>query len=274
MPVIGRYAVSASNNWLSQYARNVVSQTGEDGVIEKIFELVPATGERWCVEFGAWDGKHFSNTWNLIANRGWNGVLIEASEQRFTELVNTYRDNPRAICVNKLIRFEGEDSLDDALAATPIPKNFDLLSIDVDGNDYHIWESVVKFEPKAVVIEINPTIPNDVAFVQEKNMTVNQGNSLLAMVLLGRKKGYELVGTTTFNAFFVKKEFYPAFRIANNDIFLMYNPGPFETKFFQLYDGTLVLNGCQSLVWHGIAIREEAIQVLPPELRRFPDSRT
>ena len=53
--------------------RDVTSQNGEDGVISALFEAIGA-GSRTAVEFGAWDGKHYSNTWNLLENEQWHGV--------------------------------------------------------------------------------------------------------------------------------------------------------------------------------------------------------
>jgi len=55
--------------------KNVTSQCGEDGIIEEIFTIIK-DGDKWCVEFGAWDGKQTSNTWNLIQNKGWAGIAI------------------------------------------------------------------------------------------------------------------------------------------------------------------------------------------------------
>jgi len=56
------------NDWLLDYRKDVTSQTGEDGIIDKVFEII-GTQSKWCVEFGAYDGKFCSNTYNLI-NRG------------------------------------------------------------------------------------------------------------------------------------------------------------------------------------------------------------
>jgi hypothetical protein len=63
---------------LSAFARNVTSQCGEDGIIERILSIM-TDKDGWCVEFGAWDGKHLSNTYNLIHNKGYSAVLIESS---------------------------------------------------------------------------------------------------------------------------------------------------------------------------------------------------
>jgi hypothetical protein len=249
---------------------NVTSQSGEDGIIRRIFLIAGATN-KWCVEFGAWDGRFLSNSWNLIVNRGWRGVLIEGDEARFPELVATHAGHDRALALNRFVGLEPPDDLDTMLAATPVPQDFDFLCIDVDGIDWHVWRSLAKYRPRLVVIEFNPSIPNDVTFVQDPDPGKHHGSSLLAMVELGKDKGYELVATTEINAFFVASELFAAFQIADNDIDSMHSPGKYESKLFQLYDGTLVLAGCRNLVWADVPIEHEAIQVLPREKRVFVD---
>src|SRR5262245_54626216 len=122
------------NDWLLTHRRNRTSQFGEDGILDQVFNLV---GERskWCVEFGAYDGRLWSNTYSLLAERNFNGVLIEANPARFRRLQETYADNPRAHLLESMVALSGPESLDELLAGTPIPPEFDLLSIDVDGND-------------------------------------------------------------------------------------------------------------------------------------------
>jgi hypothetical protein len=272
MPVVGRLINDTSSNWLAEFADSITSQYGEDGIIRKIFEILPAVEQPWCVEFGAWDGREHSNTWDLVSNRGWRGVLIEGNAVRYEELCSTYHGNPDAICVRRLVRLEGPDSLDMILTAHSVPENFDLLCIDVDGLDYHIWKSLGAFTPRLVLIEFNPSIPNDVAFVQDADPSVNHGNSLLALIRLGEEKGWELIATTPTNAFFVQAQYFDLFDIGNNHINMIHDPSGYETKLFQLYDGTLVLEGHTRLIWHGgIEISQEAIQVLPPEQRVFAD---
>ena len=69
------------------FKRDVFSQNGEDGVLEAILDLIPKQDLRkLVVEFGAWDGINFSNTYNLILNHGFSAILIESNKQRFKEL--------------------------------------------------------------------------------------------------------------------------------------------------------------------------------------------
>lgn len=270
---------SASNHaWPMDYKKNVTSVDGEDGIIERIFEILGENSDKWCVEFGAWDGKYQSNTHNLLKNHAWHGVLIEADGNRFLELATTYKGNDKVSMVNKFITFEGGNSLDSILAATLIPKSFDLLSIDIDGNDYHIWDSLKIYAPKAVVIEFNPTIPNDMEFVQPKNMEVKWGNSLLSIAKLGESKGYKLIAVTSMNAIFIKTEYFNLFGVKDYQsvemsVMSLRPVNLYETRIFQLYDGSFVLKGHDKMIFHNIRFGEGNFQLLPKFLRVFPDSR-
>jgi hypothetical protein len=256
------------NIGLLKYRKNVTSQLGEDGIIEQIFKLIPSSNE-FCVEFGAGNGFTLSNTFNLIKNFDWTGVLIEANKTRHEELVERYSDNENVYCIKEKVSFEGENTLDNILSDCMAPTDFELLSIDVDGNDYHIWNSLLEFKPKVVVIEFNPTIPNHVSFVQERNINVFQGSSLRAITELAKLKGYELICATEWNAFYVLKEYFSLFGIKDNSIDRLYNFVKYQTNIFQLYDGTIVLNGHKSLLWNGTAFDDEKMQVLPKEKRIF-----
>jgi hypothetical protein len=76
------------NRQSNKYRYNRYSQNGEDGVIEEICQRLGIT-TGWFVEFGAWDGKHLSNTYNLVAHHGWLGVYIEADPDRYQSLLLT-----------------------------------------------------------------------------------------------------------------------------------------------------------------------------------------
>ncbi len=253
---------------LIQYADDVTSQGGEDGVIGKIFEIMKPANS-YCVEFGAWNGVHLSNTWALINMMGWGGLLIEGNEEKFLELVGTYVDNHQVQTLNRYVG-SGNNSLDNILSEAGALQDFDLLSVDIDGNDWYIWESLKDFRPRLVIIEFNPSIPNDVYFLQDHDPEVNHGASLAALIDLGKQKGYELVAALNYNAFFVSKEDFPLFNIADNDIDDMHDCTNYETKIFQGYDGTLFLAGCDELLWKGIPIDQKDVQVLPKAtMRRY-----
>ena len=236
---------------LLDFRRDVTSQSGEDGIIARIFELTGATN-KVCIEFGAAEGKALSNTWSLINEHGWRGILIEGHPGRFRELQANYASCPRATLISRYIDLAGS-SLDVILRESDCPGEPDFLSIDVDGNDWHIWHSLRAFHPRLVLIEFNPTIPNEVSFVPD--VGTHQGCSLRALVDLGREKGYELAATTDGNAFFVRASLLPALGIADNSIDAIHWGYPHETLIFQLYDGSVILAGNQRLKWQPGRIR-------------------
>lgn len=257
---------------LEPYRRNITSQNGEDGVIERIFELIGAEN-RWCCEFGAWDGKHLSNTWSLIASKGWTGLLIEGDSERFNDLRRTHAEGGSVHLVNAFVGIEPGTRLEDFLQRAGAPERFDLLSVDIDGNDWHIWNSLQTFRPRVVVIECNPTIENDIYFVQAYGREVHHGASLLALVELGKEKGYELVASTGNNAFFVPRELYSVFGIVDNSPDALHESPEHVIRIFQGYDGTIFAAGELKLHWHGISLTHEDFQVLRPIDRRFPGTR-
>jgi len=263
--------MSRASAWLLDFRKNVYSQTGEDGVIEKILQILPEK-DKWCVEFGAWDGVLFSNTRNLIENADYSAVLIEGSNVKWSELQKNYSYKTNVITLNTLVGFSEYDNLDVILSDTPIPFDFDFLSIDVDGNDYHIWKAISKYRPKVICIEFNPTIPTQVRFVQRADPNLNQGASLLNLVELGKEKDYELVAVLPFNAFFVDSKYYPLFGINNNAPETLRKDFSFVTYLFSGYDGTIFLEGCKQLPWHDIPIKESRIQHLPKVLRKYMES--
>ncbi len=256
---------------LLQFQGNVASQAGEDGIIERIMELLRPT-QQFCVEFGAWDGRLFSNCFNLLKHKGWGGLMIEANQDKYRELVETYAGQQGVATANRFVDFEGANALDELLDEYGAPRDFGLLSIDVDGCDYYIWESLARYAPELVVIEFNPTIPNDVLFIQARSFEVNQGCSLLALIDLGRQKGYELCVCTGWNAFFVRADKFPQLGITNNFISSLYVPLQ-DGRIFQGYDGSIHVVGMSSLLWKGgLAVSSEDFQVLPKAARVWGDA--
>jgi len=273
-----RSRVKPESAYLAGFARNVTSQDGEDGVIEKVFSILPARPKRHCVEIGAFDGKLLSNTWNLIVNHGWNGVMIEGRNMLYQQLSQRFNPNNAEIegrfsdkvtLIHQYAAFEGSRSLDSLLATAGVPRDFELISIDIDSNDWHLWDSMKACQPQVVLIEFNATIPNDVYFVQARDFNVTQGCSLLALVELGKRKGYELAAATTANAFFVRKDLFALLGIADNDIDSMYHYAALQSRLFQGFDGELILAGYQRLHWPNLPFAQEDIQVLPKALRQY-----
>ena len=249
-------------NWLAQHERREHSQDGEDGILEKIFEILKI-GKGWCVDVGAGDGKKSSNTYNLIQRHGWSGILIEGDPKRFSNLIKTHAALPEVHCVKQWVGFSSSDSLDTLLKEHPLPSDFDLISLDVDGPDIHLWEALQHYKPKVVIIEYNPTIPNEINFKQPRQLDLHQGNSLLALTLLGKEKGYQLIAITEANAIFTLDGLYPLFAIEDNGLDLMRPKASVDSELFQLYDGTLAFHDGQKLVWSGKPNQKDQLQIYP-----------
>lgn len=259
--------------WLLDYSKKHFSQLGEDGILEKMLEMLPDR-DKWCVEFGAWDGEYLSNTCHFIKNHGFSAVLIEGNAEKAAALAEKFKNNPGIHCKAQYVGWAGGNDLDSILKTTPIPQHFDLLSIDIDGNDYHVWKAVDHYRPKIVIIEYNPTIPNGVNFVQEARADLHHGCSIDALCELGKQKGYELVCANKLNAFFVDKKYFGLFQIERNTPHDLRIDQSNVTWIFCGYDGQLMLRGYQKLPWHNYPIDEKDIQQLPGVIRKYPPTYT
>lgn len=185
---------------LNKFAKNVNSQNGEDGILKEIFQRLKIKGGQFC-EFGAWDGIYLSNTFSLLDSAEWSGVYIEGDEKKFKDLLKTAQ-NRKINPINRFVEVKGNNSLDNILLETDLETDFELLSIDIDSYDYQVWESLVLFRPKVVVVEINSSV---VPPSLQTHRDGKQGSSFQSMLELGNKKGYDLV-CHTGNLIFVKKE--------------------------------------------------------------------
>lgn len=190
-----------TNPNLLDFKKNEYSQNGEDGIINEIFRRI-GIETKACCEFGAWDGIHLSNCRKLILS-GWSALMIEGNKQRFDSLVSNYSDRPDVICVNKFVD-AGKNSLagictDNGLSA------LDFLSVDIDGLDYEIFESL-DFLPRVICIEVNAGHnPANRSRVQRSVAMNNVGQSLQVFTDIADSKGYDLV-CYNGNAFYVRRD--------------------------------------------------------------------
>jgi hypothetical protein len=255
-------------NRLLSFRRNVTSECGEDGILERIFAMLTIT-KGYCVEVGAFDGVAFSNTRSLIHNGGWSALLLEQDPQAGAALTALYKERPSVETMCMKVEATGTAGLDAVFARSRVPREFDFLCIDIEGNDFHLWSSLRRYRPKVVMVGFNPSVPNDVLFAQENSLDVHDGASLLAFIDLARTKGYELASVTDWNAVFVRADLFGAVGIADNHISGMYYP-VFEMKIFQSADSYVSTTGCNRLVWHNYVFDPEQIQPLPPNVRAMP----
>ena len=197
----------------------VFSQTDEDGILLYIFSLIGATNKK-CVEICAGNGIE-CNTANLIINHGWHGLLVDGNEALVNQGREFYKSNPYTYIYPPVFihTWVTRDNINASLKNNAFEGEVDLLSIDMDGVDYWIWEAIDVIEPRVVVVEyqdiIGPekslTVPyaddfNAYKYPTTAGMPNYCGASLMAFVKLAQRKGYRLVGCNRYgyNAFFIK----------------------------------------------------------------------
>ena len=257
---------------LLDHAHDVHSQFGEDGVLAELLRRL-GIERGWCCEFGAYDGVHLSNT-RLLLEQGWGGLLIEGEPGRFVHLQNSIADLDGVTGLNRMVGFTAPDDLDTILDQAGAPEEPDLLSIDIDGNDYHVWAALERHRPKVVVVEFNPTFPNWVEFVQPADMSLQQGSSIASLVELGKRKGYEAAAVTDINGIFVREDLFERLGVEDNRLETLRTHHNRETALCTLYDGTIVLRGHMTGPWNSIELSERRVQVLPRPLRVFTPGAT
>lgn len=204
-----------SNSFLlNSYEFKAFSQFGEDGIIQYLISILDIKNN-FFIEFGV-ENYDEANTRFLLENNNWSGLLIEADKEHVKEIKKKdlyWKNN-----INVLNEFITRENINKILSNTKVPREIGLLSIDIDGNDYWIWEKINVIEPSIVIIEYNArfgidmsvTIPYDEKFSRFnlKYSNIYFGASLSALYKLGKKKNYSLVGTNINgnNAFFVKTD--------------------------------------------------------------------
>ena len=198
------------NLFYEKYKKNVHSQNGEDGITAEILSrLQIETG--WVCEFGAWDGIHLSNTFDLI-KKGFNGVFIEGDTHKYTDLLKTVEKYKNIIPINAFVDHnDTENSLDNLLKKTDIPIDFDVLSIDIDSFDYQVWKSLKNYTPKLVIIEINSSVNTD----NETHIHTPgryMGTGFRPTLNLGIEKDYKFI-LHTGNMFFIRSDLFDKLNI-------------------------------------------------------------
>jgi hypothetical protein len=196
---------------LAHHEHQAFSQSGEDGVLREIFRRAGSRA-RTFVEFGAARG--WGNNTLLSLQAGWSGAWLEADPGRCRSI---RRDFASPIAEGRLTvrqAFLNAENVEEELTAAGAAHDVDLMSIDVDGNDYWLWQRLSAWSPRVVVIEYNAIYPPDVEWVMPYAPAHRWdggswfGASLKSLELLGRELGYHLVGCTLAgtNAFFVRKD--------------------------------------------------------------------
>jgi hypothetical protein len=204
----------------SETGFRVFSQTDEDGIL--LFLLaVAGTETRTFVDIGAGDGVHASNCANLAVNLGFHGLFIDADGKRIARGRRFYRRCPDTslhppVFVQATVDAENINAL---ISGAGFEGELDVLSIDIDGNDYWIWEAIRCVCPRIVLVEAhvefgmrNLVVPYKADFAWRKGMNPHYlGASPVALARLAGRLGYRLVAANVygFNLFFVRDDVAP-----------------------------------------------------------------
>lgn len=183
---------------------NRYSQYAEDSLIEAIFNKI-GTASKWCVECGASDGLFFSNTRKLI-EEGWSSIQIEADFEQYKKLSDRYlnwANGMTVFCEYAHLGAAPQQTFDGVFAKyQTLPKDFDLLVIDVDGQDYHLWNQLLTYHPRVVICEYDPNADQD--FIPEIDGPGQAGMRAIHHVALAR--GYQVVCATQCNLICVRND--------------------------------------------------------------------
>ena len=199
---------------LCDYEWKIFSQWGEDGIIQFLIREVEIVNTTF-IEFGVEDFSE-SNCRYLLMSSGWQGFVIDGSEYNINSLKKSYYYWKYDI--QSSANFVNTTNINETLAQSKFENDLGILSVDIDGNDYHILTAIDNFDPRIIICEFNPifgvdraiTVPYDPLFNRTEKHYSNLyfGASIKALELLMQEKGYTLVGTGKMgcNAYFVKNE--------------------------------------------------------------------
>ncbi len=199
---------------LTDHEFRIFSQSGEDGIIQYLIRSIPVANQTF-IEFGVEDFQE-SNCRFLLAKDNWRGFVIDGSAPNIERLQGS--ELPWRYQLDSVSAFVTRENINDVLAMSGFAEDLGILSIDIDGNDYYIWEAITGFRPRILIIEYNSifgpdrkvTIPYRADFDRKLAHSSHQyyGASLAAINDLAERKGYALVGvnSTGVNAFFIRED--------------------------------------------------------------------
>ena len=196
---------------LAFFGFTAYSMGDEDGIQAEIFRRIGTTNRQF-IEFGCGDGTENNTVYLLLS--GWTGLWMDGSSSEMAIVrkeLKPYLDAGKLQAHNTFIT---RDNINTLIRQAGLSEEPDLLVIDIDGNDYHIWEAIDCVRPRVVCVEYNATFRPPVKVVQEYKADAAWdgsnfgGASLKALEELGRRKGYALVGCSLVgsNSFYVRED--------------------------------------------------------------------
>jgi hypothetical protein len=197
---------------LNRYEFSAFSQNGEDGIIEEIFNRIGTTNS-YFAEFGSSDGLETNSTYLLF--KGWSGLFIDGSKKNINAIKKNFAGVISQGRLKALCHFITAENIGNLFESVDVPKELDFLSIDIDRNDYYVWDALSRtYNPRVVCIEYNSVFRPGCEFVIPYDSTamwdgtVNFGASIDSLYKLGVKLRYKLIACdfAGINAFFVRED--------------------------------------------------------------------
>jgi hypothetical protein len=196
---------------LARFEAKVFSQNGEDGIIAEIFRRI-GTINRYFVDFGSSDG--MENNTVFLLKQGWSGLWLDGDPKRIKRASQHFAVEIKAKRLTAGAAFITAENIEKLFSDNGVLNEPDLLSIDIDRNDYYVWKAITRYRPRVVVIEYNAIFSPGMKWVIDYDPnawwdgTGIFGASLSALEAIGEEKGYSLVGCTIsgVNAFFVRND--------------------------------------------------------------------
>ena len=185
------------------------SHSSEEQILRKyIDELLPVVHQRTVVDIGAGNGVRWSNSYSLFRS-GWKGVGIEADERKFAQLTRSYKNFPLAHACHSQADPANICSL---LKSLCVEKDFSVLSLDIDGNDYWVLKAILtEFRPALIVTEINEKIPPPLRFLVKYDPAFQLrrhffGYSIAMLADLCEEYDYGILELEYNNAFIARRD--------------------------------------------------------------------
>lgn len=203
-----------SSKNIQDYEFKVFSQNGEDGIIQFLIQNTEIKNKIF-VEFGVETYKE-ANTKFLLLNNGWSGLIIDGDKDAMEKIASS--DLHWKYDLKSIGNFITKDNINEIIKSAGIEGEIGLLSVDIDGNDYWVFENIDCINPQILIMEYNSmfgdihkiSVPYDENFVrsQKHYSNIYYGASIAALCDIANKKGYDLVGSNSFgnNLFFIRHD--------------------------------------------------------------------
>jgi len=215
---LGRLQASLNNSKtlidnLSEVEFQVFSQFGDDGIIQFLIDKLPIINKTF-IEFGVENYKE-SNTRFLLVNNCWSGMVIDGDIKNIDQIKSSQLYS--FFDLKAVSSFITKDNINNLISSSGLKKEIGILSIDIDGNDFWVWQALQEIEPQIIICEYNSlfgfddalTIPYHPGFIRGISSPLSYyGTSLKAAYLLAQERGYFFIGCNSAgnNAYFINNK--------------------------------------------------------------------